>query len=97
MNDRELQRDIDRAEHARRLLSDELLAEALQAIRNEVVRTWIDCPIRDQEGKEALWQLAKTADKFETLLRGYVESGKLATVNLKSFEERKGLLKRVIG
>lgn len=96
MNDRDLQRDIDRAGHAQRLLNDELLQEALKAIRDEVVRTWVDCPARDAEGKEALWQLAKTADKFETLLKGYIETGKLATVNLKRFEETRGL-RRVFG
>lgn len=95
--DRELQAQIDRAEHANRLLSDRLLQDALKEIKDEVIRTWTDCPARDHEGKEALWQLAKTADKFETLLRGYVETGKLARMNLKAFDERKGLLRRVIG
>ncbi len=85
------QADVNRAEHAARLLNDELLMDALKAIRDDVVRTWVECPARDKEGKEALWQLAKTADKFETLLRGYVETGKLATANLKSFEERRVL------
>jgi hypothetical protein len=95
VNDRDLQADIDRAEHAHRLLNDQLLADALQVIRNDVVRAWVECPQRDHEGKEALWQLAKTADKFESLLRGYIETGKLATANLKAFEERKGLLQRI--
>jgi hypothetical protein len=94
--DRALQSDVDRAEHANRLLNDQLLQDALSAIRDEVVRTWVDCPARDAEGKEALWQLARTADKFENLLRGYIETGKLATANLKHFEERKGL-RRVFG
>lgn len=94
--DRELQSQIDRAEHAHRLLNDELLADSLAAIKSEVQRVWIDCPQRDHEGKEALWQLAKTADKFESLLRGYIESGKLAQINLKAFEERRGL-RRVFG
>jgi len=96
MNDRTLMADVSRAEHAQRLLQDELLAEAMQAIKNEVQRAWIDCPQRDKEGKEALWQLAKTADKFEALLKGYVETGKLASANLKHFEERRGL-RRVFG
>jgi hypothetical protein len=90
------QADIDRAEHAHRLLQDELLQDALKAIKDEVARAWIDCPARDKEGKEALWQLAKTADKFESLLKGYVETGKLARANLKAFEERRGL-RRVFG
>jgi hypothetical protein len=96
MNDKNLQNEMDRAEHAQRLLSDTLLQDALNAIKAEVVKTWIECPARDSEGKEALWQLAKTADKFEALLKGYVETGKLASANLKHFEERKGL-RRVFG
>lgn len=91
------QADIDRAEHANRLLNDQLLQDSLKAIKDEVHRAWIDCPARDKEGKEALWQLAKTADKFESLLRGHIETGKIAQVNLKAFEERRGLLRRVIG
>lgn len=96
MNERQILSDIDRAEHANRLLNDQLLQDALKAIKDEVTRTWLECPARDHEGKEALWQLAKTADKFETLLRGYIEAGKLASVNLKAFEERRGL-RRVFG
>jgi hypothetical protein len=96
LNDRDLVADVSRAEHAQRLLNDQLLNDALRAIRDEVVRTWVECPARDAEGKEALWQLAKTADKFESLLKGYIETGKLATANLKHFEERRGL-RRVFG
>lgn len=81
------------------LLENELLKEALQAIKDEVNRQWVECPARDHEGKEALWQLAKTAQKFENLLLGYVESGKLAADQLKRFEEKKSLkdvlLKRI--
>lgn len=96
MNDRALQSDINRADHAQRLLNDELLQDSLKTIKEEVTRLWLDCPARDHEGKEALWQLAKTADKFESLLRGHIETGKLAQVNLKAFEERRGL-RRVFG
>lgn len=92
MNDRDLQADIDRAEHANRLLNDQLLQNALKAIKDEVIEAWVACPQRDKEAKEAYWQLAKTADKFEALLKGYIETGKLASANLKAFEERRGLL-----
>lgn len=94
---RDLQRDIDRAGHAERLLQDDLLKEAVEAIRKEVFQAWIDCPARDKEGKEALWQLAKTTDKFEQLLRGYIESGKLAQANLRTFEKSRGFLEKIIG
>jgi hypothetical protein len=77
------------------LLANPLLAEALKAIKDEVTAQWMECPARDHEGKEALWQLAKTAQKFENLLTGYIQTGKLATDKLKQYEDRKGLMDRI--
>lgn len=76
-----------RGQMAEMLLSNELLKEALAAIDAEVVAQWEQCPARDKEGKEALWQLLKTSKKFQRLLVGYVETGKLARENLKRVEE----------
>ena len=63
---------------ASELLSNAVLREALTAIKSEVVVQWKDCPIRDAQGQLLLLQLAKMADKFESILLGYVESGKLS-------------------
>ena len=60
-----------------------------------VVAQWEQCPARDKEGKEALWQLYKTAKKFRSLLNGYVQTGKLATETLAQYE-RESALKRII-
>lgn len=73
------------------LLENELLNEALDAIEKEVVSQWAECPARDKEGKEALWQLMKTSQKFRRILEGYVQTGKLATEQLKAFEEKRGI------
>jgi hypothetical protein len=75
------------------LLENELLNEALDAIEKEVFEQWMNCPARDKEGKEALWQLAKTAQKFRAILQGYIDTGKLATDRLNRFEERRGIRK----
>lgn len=75
------------------LLENELLKEALDAIEKEVFDQWMQCPARDKEGKEALWQLAKTAQKFRGVLTGYIETGKLATAQLSQFEEKRGIRK----
>lgn len=88
----------DRGQRAQRLLDDDLLREALDAIESEVVRQWENCPARDSEGKEALWQLMKTSKKFRGLLNGYVQTGRLAAENIKRMEEEsrmKRLLRRV--
>lgn len=80
---------MHRGDEARRLLDNEVLQEALNAIESEVVTQWEQCPARDKEGKEALWQLLKTSKKFRRLLVGFVETGNLARENLKRHEESK--------
>ncbi len=87
----ELNEQMHRGHRASELLENTLLQDALNAIEREVVEQWTACPARDAEGKEALWQLMKTAQKFRGILSGYVETGKLASDTLKRFEEKKGL------
>jgi hypothetical protein len=87
----ELNDEMHRGHKAAELLENTLLQEALKAIEGEVVEQWAACPARDKDGKEALWQLMKTAQKFRHILTGYVETGKLASETLKRFEEKKGL------
>lgn len=87
----ELQNEQARGERARQLLENTVLTEALKAIKDDVMAQWMECPARDKEGKEALWQLAKTAQKFENILIGYVNTGKLASDKLKTFEEKRGI------
>lgn len=80
-----------RGEHARVLLENAMLKEALDAIEAEVVQQWGECPARDKDGKEALWQLYKTLQKFRNLLTGYVETGRIASEKMRHIEEKRGL------
>lgn len=95
MSEQDLRADQDRGIAALSLLENELLKEALAAIDKEVMEQWIECPARDKEGKEALWQLIKTSRKFRSILNGYIQSGKLATEQLKRYE-KESFLRRVI-
>lgn len=95
MDDIDLMGQEARGHAAFSLLENELLQEALAAIEKEVMEQWIACPARDKEGKEALWQLIKTSRKFKDILTGYIETGKMATENLKRFE-KESLLRRII-
>lgn len=83
------QQESDRGIEARMLLDNPLLQDALKAIETEVVEQWAACPARDTEGKEALWQLMKTAQKFKGILTGYVQTGQLASENMRKFEEKR--------
>lgn len=81
------EQEAHRGDEAARLLENDLLKDALAAIEADVVKQWQECPARDQEGKEALWQLMKTAQKFRRILIGHIETGKLARENMKRHEE----------
>lgn len=89
------EQEIQRADEAARLLDNDTLKEALDAIEAEVVDQWEQCPARDMEGKEALWQLLKTAKKFRRLLSGYVQTGKLAQENLRRIAEHENRIQRL--
>lgn len=86
-----LDEQVNRGQRAQGLIEDELLSEALAAIEAEVIQQWENCPTRDAEGKEALWQLYKTSKKFRALLVGYVQTGKLAAENIKHHGKPSGL------
>jgi hypothetical protein len=96
MSEQESRAAQDKAALALSLAENELLNEALDAIDKEVMEQWINCPARDKEGKEALWQLIKTSRKFKAILTGYIESGKLATDRLK-YHEKPSVLSRLRG
>lgn len=75
MNDQQTnQRGID----ATQLLENAVFKEAFSILKQAVVEQWKDCPVRDREGQMLLLQLAKLTDKFEGILIGIVETGKLA-------------------
>lgn len=63
---------------ARLVLDNEAYKQAMATLRAQVVEQWKACPIRDKEGQILLLQLAKLADKFESILQGMVEGGKFA-------------------
>ena len=74
--------DLQRAEHAKALLSDKMLKDALESIEKEIMERWEACPARDREGREELWIYYKTAKKFRGMLQGAIESGKVAEFEL---------------
>jgi len=60
------------------VLDNPAFKAGIEAMRNEVIRQWKSCPIGDAEQQLLLLQLAKLTDKFESMLAGYVQGGKLA-------------------
>ena len=72
------EQSLSRSNDAARLMRDPLLTETLDLIERDVMEAWLACPVRDKDGREELWRMAVTARKLRDILRGTMESGKLA-------------------
>lgn len=70
------------------VLDNQAFKQAMGTLRGAVVEQWKDCPVRDHEGQLLLLQLAKLTDKFESILIGLVETGKLTRHRLDLDEAR---------
>jgi hypothetical protein len=74
---------------------------AMEQIKTAVVEQWKDCSVRDKEGQLLLLQMAKLADKFESMLVGTVEAGKLAQhqinlANLRDESKPRQFMRKVV-
>ena len=69
---------LRKAKSAERIFNDPIVKETLDMMDAEIMAAWKNCPVRDVDAREALWRMAVTTGKFRDLLRGTMESGKLA-------------------
>ncbi len=74
--------DVQTGRQAAEVLENPAYQEAMRVLREAVVMQWKECPVRDKEGALLLLQLAKITDKFEGILAGLIERGKLAQHHL---------------
>ena len=80
MND--LHATVEHARKASEVLDNEAFKTAMSDLREAITGEWKACPIRDREGQMLLLQMAKMVDKFEGLLFGRIEAGKMASKKL---------------
>ena len=91
-----------RGREAQQILDSEVFKDAMAQLKGSVIEQWKDCPIRDKEGQLLLLQLAKLTDKFESILVGVVETGKLAQhkIDMDSLRDESGMrrfARKVVG
>ncbi len=70
------------------VLENEAYKLAMAGLKEQIVAQWKECPVRDVEGQRLLLQLAKLAEKFDGLLSGYIQAGKLAQHRIDLDNER---------
>ena len=74
---------IRRGELAAEALGNLAVQEALAAMRQDITALWSAVPMRDVEGREHCWRMFKAQEKFEAVLKAYMEAGKADSAMLK--------------
>ena len=82
------QQTQQRGIEARRVLDSEVFKDAMAELDAQIVAQWKACPVGDKEGALLLLQLAKLKNKFESVLVGMIETGKLAEHQININAER---------
>lgn len=70
--------DVQTGRQAAEVLENPAYQEAMRVLREAVVQQWLMHPVQDREGALLLLQYAKVTERFEAILSGLVETGKLA-------------------
>ena len=74
--------EMDRARQAQDIVEHPLYQEAVETYRHRLMDEWVASPARDQEGREKIWLMIKTAEAVERHLKEIMETGKLATIQM---------------
>ena len=83
MSDEErLLKDRDAGYRAKTVIDDPAFQAAYKAVRDAIVESWEQCPIRDREGAHELKLMLKIHKDIEGHLRKAVEQGVFATKEL---------------
>ena len=67
-----------REKHAKRLLNDELLQEAFDTLREELMNRWSHSGSTDLEARESIWLAIRLLEKIDGHLKSIVETGHMA-------------------
>lgn len=67
---------------AKEVLENEVFQAVFNDIEQEVTKSWMDSPARDQEGREKLWQYLTLLRKVKAQITTTLETGKLAQLEL---------------
>jgi hypothetical protein len=73
-----LNKAIYDADQANLVLENEQFKRAFAMIQQEIIDQWKQSPVRDQEGRERLWNLLQISQKFKLTLESTISTGTLA-------------------
>ena len=67
--------DPNREEHAKRLLNDELLKEAFDVLKEDLMNRWNHSGSTDLEARESIWLAMRLLDRIHGHVTSIIETG----------------------
>ncbi len=86
-DEHKLIRDNSRALGAQALLENDLFNEALTTLEAEYIKAWKLSELRDDDGRQRLWQAVQIVGKIKDHISSILNGGKLAQAQLKELAE----------
>ena len=72
---------IDKAEHCNRLVKDELLIEAFEAVEADIYNEWRTTALHDHQQRADLFHTLKGLERLKARLQATLDAGVLASRN----------------
>ena len=82
MGNNQNKNEISRAERARSLMQDQMLQEALTAIKGEIYNKFLATSFNQSGERDELWRKSQTISAFENYLHNVMLTGQLAQQTL---------------
>lgn len=79
---------------AEQLLGSDVYRDGVKAVRQAILDTWAQSPIRDREGQHELRLMVKLLDDLEGHILSMVNTGKLAKAQIEQESKVKEMLKK---
>lgn len=92
-----IEQRIYNGDRAKEVLENEAFDQAFTDMKTEIIEQWTNSPVRDEAGREKLYQLLRLADKLKANLVTSLETGKMARLELEHQESMLSKAKRVVG
>ena len=91
-----IEEEINRAQRAKLLLDDELLAEAFTILESEYTQAWKESLEREGDKRDRLWLMLRLLQRVRGHLLEVMEAGKVAQHKLDEKESFATRLRKVI-
>jgi hypothetical protein len=83
----QIQQDAERAIKAERLLNDDMLKGAFDALEADYLKAWRETKYNDTDGRERLWQAVQIVGKVKSHLQHVVSAGRLAKAEIEQMRQ----------